>query len=119
MGAYSPAPVLDDAMLARAMDEIVRPAVSAMAAEGTPFRGVLYAGLMITEAGPQLLEFNVRFGDPECQVLVPRLKSDLLPALMATRDGGTRQFRSALARPRRRVRRDVGERLPRPLRKGR
>lgn len=92
MGAYSPAPVLDDAMLARAMDEIVRPAVSAMAAEGTPFRGVLYAGLMITEAGPQLLEFNVRFGDPECQVLVPRLKSDLLPALMATRDGELASF---------------------------
>ena len=92
MGAYSPAPVLDDAMLERAMGEIVRPAVAAMAAEGAPFRGVLYAGLMIGADGPKLLEFNVRFGDPECQVLVARLKSDLLPALMAARDGELANF---------------------------
>lgn len=87
MGAYSPAPVLDDAMTARAMEEIVRPTVAAMAAEGAPFRGVLYAGLMMTASGPKLLEYNVRFGDPECQVLMPRLKSDLLPALLAACDG--------------------------------
>ena len=92
MGAYSPAPAVDDAMLERAMDEIVRPTVAAMAAEGAPFRGVLYAGLMIGADGPQLLEFNVRFGDPECQVLVARLKSDLLPALMAARDGELAHF---------------------------
>ena len=92
MGAYSPAPVLDDAMLERAMGEIVRPAVAAMAAAGAPFRGVLYAGLMIGADGPKLLEFNVRFGDPECQVLVARLKSDLLPALMAARDGELANF---------------------------
>ena len=92
MGAYSPAPVLDDAMLEQAMDEIVRPAVAAMAAAGAPFRGVLYAGLMIGADGPKLLEFNVRFGDPECQVLVARLKSDLLPALMAARDGELANF---------------------------
>ena len=92
MGAYSPAPAVDDAMLERAMEEIVRPAVAAMAADGAPFRGVLYAGLMIGADGPRLLEFNVRFGDPECQVLVARLKSDLLPALMAARDGELAHF---------------------------
>ncbi len=92
MGAYSPAPAVDDAMLERAMEEIVRPTVAAMAAEGAPFRGVLYAGLMIGADGLRLLEFNVRFGDPECQVLVARLKSDLLPALMAARDGELAHF---------------------------
>ena len=92
MGAYSPAPALDEAMTERAMAEIVRPTVAAMAEEGAPFRGVLYAGLMITESGPKLLEFNARFGDPECQVLVRRLKSDLLPALLAARDGELAHF---------------------------
>ncbi len=92
MGAYSPAPILDDAMAARVMRDIIEPTVRGMAAEGMPFKGVLYAGLMITEAGPQLLEFNVRFGDPECQVLMARLKSDILPALMAARDGELAHF---------------------------
>jgi phosphoribosylamine--glycine ligase len=63
-----------------------------MKAEGTPFKGVLYAGLMLTAAGPQLIEYNVRFGDPECQVLLPRLKSDILPALAAARDGVLEDF---------------------------
>ncbi|MBT3789774.1 MAG: phosphoribosylamine--glycine ligase [Alphaproteobacteria bacterium] len=87
MGAYSPAPVIDDAMHNRIMDEIIRPTVSAMASEGHPFNGVLFAGLMITDKGPELIEYNTRFGDPECQALMSRLDSDLLPALMATADG--------------------------------
>src|SRR3546814_157512 len=86
MGAYSPAPVVDEAMAARIMTEIVEPTVAGMAAEGRPFRGVLYAGLMIGAAGPRLIEYNVRFGDPECQALMLRLKSDLLPALLAVAD---------------------------------
>ncbi len=87
MGAYSPAPVMTPEMEARVMDEIIGPTVAAMKAEGQPYKGVLYAGLMITESGPQLIEFNVRFGDPENQVLMPRLMSDLLPALLASADG--------------------------------
>jgi len=87
MGAYSPTPVCDAAMQARVMAEIVRPTLAGMKAEGCPFKGVLFVGLMIGPAGPRLVEFNVRFGDPECQVLIPRLKSDLLPALIASADG--------------------------------
>lgn len=87
MGAYSPAPVMTQALCARTMAEIVEPTVAGLASRGTPFRGVLYAGLMITEAGPKLIEYNVRFGDPECQVLAMRLKSDLLEVLRATADG--------------------------------
>ena len=87
MGAYSPAPVMTPEMEARVMDEIIGPTVAAMNAEGQPYKGVLYAGLMITESGPKLIEFNVRFGDPENQVLMPRLMSDLLPALLASADG--------------------------------
>jgi phosphoribosylamine--glycine ligase len=87
MGAYSPAPVLTPALAEEVMARIVRPTVKAMADEGRPFTGVLYAGLMLTREGPKLLEYNVRFGDPECQVLMVRLKSDLLPALLAARDG--------------------------------
>ena len=87
MGAYSPAPVMTQALCARAMDEIILPTVRGMAAEGAPYTGVLYAGLMITAEGPKLVEYNVRFGDPECQVLMMRLKSDLVPALMAAVDG--------------------------------
>ena len=87
MGAYSPAPIVTEAMAEDIMARIIRPTVAAMAAEGRPFKGVLYAGLMITAQGPQLLEYNVRFGDPECQVLMPRLKSDLLPLLLAASDG--------------------------------
>ncbi len=87
MGAYAPAPVMDDAMVARVMDEIIEPTVRGMAARGTPFSGVLFAGLMITTDGPQLIEYNVRFGDPECQVLMMRLKDDLLPLLNGAVDG--------------------------------
>ncbi|MEL6287685.1 MAG: phosphoribosylamine--glycine ligase [Pseudomonadota bacterium] len=87
MGAYSPARALDDAMADRVMREIIHPTVEAMAARGTPFNGVLYAGLMLTADGPQLIEYNVRFGDPECQVLMLRLETDLLDALHATATG--------------------------------
>lgn len=87
MGAYSPAPVMTAAMTDQVLDRIVRPTVAALAAAGTPYRGVLFAGLMITETGPQLIEYNVRFGDPECQVLLARLESDLVPALVATAQG--------------------------------
>ena len=87
MGAYSPAAVMTPAIVQRTLDEIIRPTVTAMAARGTPFRGVLFAGLMIGADGPKLIEYNTRFGDPECQVLMMRLKSDLLAALLATADG--------------------------------
>src|SRR5262249_25575931 len=87
MGAYSPAPVMTPEMSRRAMDEIVLPTVRAMQAHGAPYKGVLYAGLMITADGPKLIEYNVRFGDPECQVLMLRLMSDLVPALFASCDG--------------------------------
>ena len=87
MGAYSPAPIIDAAISARVMSEIVQPTLRAMKGMGAPYKGVLYAGLMITAEGPKLIEYNVRFGDPECQVLMPRLMSDLVPALLASRDG--------------------------------
>jgi phosphoribosylamine---glycine ligase len=87
MGAYSPAPVMTAQMTARVMDEIVRPTLAGMAKMGCPFRGVLFVGLMITARGPQLIEYNVRFGDPECQVLMMRLKDDLLPLLNGSVDG--------------------------------
>jgi phosphoribosylamine--glycine ligase len=75
------------ALCARVMDEIIEPTVRAMTARGTPFKGVLYAGLMIQDGSPKLIEYNVRFGDPEAQVLMLRLKSDLLPALIAVAEG--------------------------------
>ncbi|MEA2840354.1 MAG: phosphoribosylamine---glycine ligase [Methylobacteriaceae bacterium] len=78
MGAYSPAPIFTPELQARVMREIVTPTIDAMASEGAPFKGMLYAGLMITEEGPKLIEFNARFGDPETQVMLPRLESDLL-----------------------------------------
>jgi phosphoribosylamine---glycine ligase len=87
MGAYSPAPIIDAATSARVMAEIIQPTLRAMKAIGAPYKGVLYAGLMITPEGPMLIEYNVRFGDPECQVLMPRLMSDLVPALLASCDG--------------------------------
>ena len=87
MGAYSPAPALTEALQAEIMERIITPTVEGMAAEGALFQGVLYAGLMLTEEGPKLLEYNVRFGDPECQVLMLRLRSDILPALVASCDG--------------------------------
>jgi phosphoribosylamine--glycine ligase len=92
MGAYSPAPVMTPALERRTMDEIILPTVRAMAAMGSPFTGILYAGLMIDAAGPKLIEYNVRFGDPECQVLMLRLMSDLLPAMIAARDGVLKSF---------------------------
>jgi phosphoribosylamine--glycine ligase len=92
MGAYSPAPVMTEAMLARTMAKIILPTVRGMAADGAPFKGVLFAGLMITARGPELIEYNVRFGDPECQVLMMRLESDLLPLLLATETGGLDQM---------------------------
>jgi phosphoribosylamine--glycine ligase len=87
MGAYSPAPIMTPRLCAPVMNEIVLPTVRAMKARGTPFKGVLYAGLMIKDGAPKLIEYNVRFGDPEAQVLMMRLKSDLLPALLATAEG--------------------------------
>ena len=87
MGAYSPAPVMTPEMCEITLKKIVEPLVRAMAADGAPFKGVFYAGLMINDGKPKLLEVNVRFGDPECQAILPRLKSDLFTALQATRDG--------------------------------
>jgi phosphoribosylamine--glycine ligase len=92
MGAYSPATVMTPELERRALDEIVLPTIRALKAMGTPYKGVLFAGLMITAAGPKLIEYNVRFGDPECQVLMLRLMSDLLPALVAARDGMLKNF---------------------------
>jgi phosphoribosylamine--glycine ligase len=92
MGAYSPAPILDQAMVERAMAEIVLPTVRAMKADGIPFKGVLYAGLMIGKNGPKLIEYNCRFGDPETQPMMMRLKSDIVPALIACADGGLRHI---------------------------
>jgi phosphoribosylamine--glycine ligase len=92
MGAYSPAPVLTSEMEARVMRDIVRPTLAGMRARGTPYVGVLYAGLMITAEGPKLIEYNVRFGDPECQVLMPRMKTDLVAALTAACDGVLKSF---------------------------
>jgi phosphoribosylamine---glycine ligase len=92
MGAYSPTPSFPPALQEAAMDGIIRPALAEMARRGTPFRGILYAGLMLTADGAKLLEFNVRFGDPECQALLPRLMSDLLPALQAAYDGELNNF---------------------------
>ncbi|MDE2631146.1 MAG: phosphoribosylamine--glycine ligase, partial [Alphaproteobacteria bacterium] len=86
MGAYSPAPALTQAVVDKAMNRIVKPTIAAMAERGTPYMGVLFAGLMIKNGEPSLIEYNCRFGDPECQVLVTRLKSDLATALLAARD---------------------------------
>ena len=92
MGAYSPTPALTPELTEEAMSRIVRPALVEMARRGTPFTGILFAGLMLTSDGPKLIEFNVRFGDPECQALVLRLKSDLLAALVAAVEGELRHF---------------------------
>ena len=87
MGAYSPTPVVTPDLQARIMETCILPLVRTMAAEGKPYTGVLFAGIMVTANGPKLLEYNVRFGDPECQVLMARLKSDLLPVLLAGAEG--------------------------------
>jgi phosphoribosylamine--glycine ligase len=92
MGAYSPAPVMTEAICARVMNEIIGPTLRAMSAKGMPYKGVLFAGLMITKEGPKLIEYNVRFGDPECQVLMLRMMSDLVPALLAACDGQLKHF---------------------------
>jgi phosphoribosylamine--glycine ligase len=92
MGAYSPAPSLTEALEAEVMETIIMPTVHGMAADGCPYTGILYAGLMLTKDGPKLLEYNVRFGDPECQVLMMRLRSDIVPALVAACDGMLESF---------------------------
>ena len=92
MGAYAPPPVFTPELEQLTMERIVRPALAEMARRGMPFRGFLFAGLMLTDEGPKLIEFNVRLGDPECQVLMLRLQSDLLPALMAAQDAELGHF---------------------------
>ena len=87
MGAYSPAPVLTEELQLRALDEIVKPTARALAAAGTPFSGVLYAGLMLTADGPKLIEYNVRFGDPECEAIMPLIEGDLAELLNAVATG--------------------------------
>ncbi|GLQ22060.1 phosphoribosylamine--glycine ligase [Algimonas porphyrae] len=87
MGAYSPAPAFTDAMLEQTMERIIAPTLHGMAKDGHPFTGVLFAGLMLTDEGPKLIEYNVRFGDPECQVVMRRLQSDLMELLLAAADG--------------------------------
>ncbi|WP_417256128.1 phosphoribosylamine--glycine ligase [Celeribacter halophilus] len=87
MGAYSPAPVMTDAVIAKAMDEIIKPTVAEMAKRGMPYQGVLYAGFMIKDGQPRLVEYNCRFGDPECQVLMMRLGAQALDLMLATADG--------------------------------
>ncbi len=92
MGAYAPTPHITPAMMERIKKEIMEPTVKGMALEGRPFKGVLYAGLMMTSEGPKVLEYNCRFGDPETQAVLPLAKSDLLEAMMASRDGTLRDF---------------------------
>lgn len=92
MGAYSPAPVMTEALCAQVMDEMIMPTLCALSAMGTPYKGVLYAGVMVTAQGPKLVEYNARFGDPECQVLMLRMRSDILPALIACADGQLKNF---------------------------
>jgi len=92
MGAYSPAPVMTDAICTRVMDEMIMPTLRALMAMGAPYKGVLYAGVMVTEQGPKLVEYNARFGDPECQVLMLRMMSDVVPALIACADGQLKNF---------------------------
>src|SRR5690348_3084236 len=87
MGAYAPAPVLTPELQRRAMDEIVIPTARAMVEAGTPFSGVLYAGLMLTAAGPKLIEYNVRFGDPECEAIMPLIEGDFAELLHAVATG--------------------------------
>jgi phosphoribosylamine--glycine ligase len=87
MGAYSPTPFVTPEVHDQIMARIILPTVAGMKSRGTPFKGVLYAGLMLTADGPKLIEYNVRFGDPECQPLMMRLKSDIVPVLLAAHDG--------------------------------
>ena len=87
MGAYSPAPVVTDKLFKEIMDRVITPVIKQMDKDGKPFKGVLYAGIMVTKDGPKVLEFNTRFGDPETQAILPRLKSDLVEAIEKTIDG--------------------------------
>src|SRR5207245_8444396 len=87
MGAYSPVPGFDAALERRVMDTIVRPTITALTREGTPYRGVLFVGLMLTADGPKVLEYNCRWGDPECQVIMTRLDEDIVPLLLAAANG--------------------------------
>ena len=100
MGAFSPAVALDDSMIEEVMARIIRPTLATMQRRGTPFLGFLYAGLMITAEGPKLIEYNCRFGDPECQVVMPRLMSDLVTAMLAARDGMLAKFTARFAETR-------------------
>ncbi|MBS9718419.1 phosphoribosylamine--glycine ligase [Pseudohalocynthiibacter aestuariivivens] len=93
MGAYSPAPVMNDAVVAKAMDEIILPSIAEMTRRGTPFQGILFAGLMIKDGQPRLVEYNVRFGDPECQVLMMRLGAQMLDLLLACAEGRLNEAR--------------------------
>ena len=93
MGAYSPAPVMTDAVTQKALDEIVKPTMAEMAKRGTPYQGVLYVGLMIKDGQPRLVEYNVRFGDPECQVLMMRLGAQVLDLLHAAAEGRLNEMR--------------------------
>jgi len=101
MGAYAPAPVLTPELQRRAMMEIVEPTARAMAAAGTPFSGILYAGLMLTSGGPQLIEYNVRFGDPECQAIMPLVDGDFAELLMAVASGRLSEVEHPRLLPRR------------------
>jgi phosphoribosylamine---glycine ligase len=92
MGSYSPAPVLTEAMCTRVMEEMIKPTLRALKQMGCPYKGVLYAGVMVTKDGPKLVEYNARFGDPECQVLMLRMMSDIVPALLASADGELHHF---------------------------
>jgi phosphoribosylamine--glycine ligase len=102
MGAFAPSPLIDAAMEARIMQETINPVIQGMREEGQEYRGFLYAGLMLTCAGPKVIEFNVRFGDPEAQVVIPMLGGDLLPLLLAASDGALGDLRIPL-RPEKRV----------------
>ncbi|ABC64635.1 phosphoribosylamine--glycine ligase [Erythrobacter litoralis] len=99
MGAYSPAPILTDDLQARVMAEIIEPTVTTLREEGMPYSGVLYAGLMLTETGPKLIEYNARFGDPECQVLMMRLQEDLAELMLACAEGRLGEFSDAKMAP--------------------
>jgi phosphoribosylamine--glycine ligase len=92
MGAYSPTPFVTATVHDQIMTRIIQPTIAGMKARGMPFRGVLYAGVMLTADGPKLFEYNVRFGDPECQVLMMRMMSDLVPAMLAACDGQLKHF---------------------------
>jgi phosphoribosylamine--glycine ligase len=100
MGAYSPAPVLTAELQQRAMDDIVRPTAEALARQGTPFNGVLYAGLMLTADGPKLIEYNVRFGDPECEAIMPLIEGDFAELLHAVANGRLGEIEPPVLAPR-------------------